>query len=119
MFQTQVELVCQTYLDAPDLYFQYNTYTVSTDEMSIQALQRIGGHDPDATRTASTDGVRIHAKRDDVSDRQLGCNAGSNDRANDSRDSHQHRFYVAHFSHRPDGPRSEFCVPGGSTEHPL
>jgi len=41
VFQTQVELVCQTYLHAADLYFQSQTYTVSTDEMSIQALERI------------------------------------------------------------------------------
>jgi hypothetical protein len=41
VFRAQVEFVCQTYLDAPDLYFQHNTYTVSTDEMSIQTLERI------------------------------------------------------------------------------
>jgi transposase len=42
VFQQQVETVCQTYLDAPDLYFQENTYTVSVDEMpGIQAVERI------------------------------------------------------------------------------
>ena len=42
VFEQQVQLVCQTYLQAPDLYFQENTYTVSVDEMpSIQALERI------------------------------------------------------------------------------
>ena len=42
VFQRQVETVCQTYLQAPDLYFQENTHTVSVDEMpGIQALQRI------------------------------------------------------------------------------
>jgi len=42
VFQQQVEVVCQTYLEAPDLYFQENTYTVSVDEMpGIQALERI------------------------------------------------------------------------------
>jgi hypothetical protein len=42
LFQTQVEAVCQTYLEAPELYFQCNTHTVCTDEMtSIQALERI------------------------------------------------------------------------------
>ena len=42
LFQTQVETVCQTYLEAPELYFQCNTHTVCTDEMtSIQALERI------------------------------------------------------------------------------
>ena len=41
VFQTQVEIVCQTYLKAPELYFQCHTHTVSTDEMtSIQALER-------------------------------------------------------------------------------
>jgi len=42
VFQQQVEIVCQTYLEAPDLYFQENTHTVSVDEMpGIQALERI------------------------------------------------------------------------------
>lgn len=42
LFAQQVQIVCQTYLEAPDLYFQENTHTVSVDEMpSIQALERI------------------------------------------------------------------------------
>jgi hypothetical protein len=42
VFQQQVETVCQTYLEAPDLYFQENTHTVSIDEMpGLQALERI------------------------------------------------------------------------------
>ncbi|MGB6043441.1 MAG: transposase [Pirellulales bacterium] len=42
VFQQQVENVCQTYLAAPDLYFQENTHTVSVDEMpGVQALERI------------------------------------------------------------------------------
>lgn len=42
VFEQQVQIVCQTYLEAPDLYFQENTYTVSVDEMpGIQALERI------------------------------------------------------------------------------
>ena len=42
IFQQQVETVCQTYLEAPALYFQENTHTVSVDEMpGVQALQRI------------------------------------------------------------------------------
>lgn len=41
-FDQQVQLVCQTYLEAPDLYFQAHTHTVSVDEMpGIQALERI------------------------------------------------------------------------------
>lgn len=41
VFEQQVQWVCQTYLEAPDLYFQYHTHTVSVDEMTgIQALQR-------------------------------------------------------------------------------
>jgi len=41
VFEQQVQTVCQTYLDAPGLYFQENTYTVSVDEMpGIQALER-------------------------------------------------------------------------------
>ena len=47
LFQQQVEIVCQTYLNAPDLYFQENTYTVSVDEMpGIQALERIAKEIP-------------------------------------------------------------------------
>lgn len=42
LFQRQVENVCQTYLEAPSLYFQENTRTVSIDEMpGLQALERI------------------------------------------------------------------------------
>jgi hypothetical protein len=42
VFQQQVETVCQTYLEAPALYFQENTHTVSVDEMpGVQALQRV------------------------------------------------------------------------------
>jgi len=42
VFAQQVETVCQTYLEAPDLYFQEHTHTVSVDEMpSLQALERI------------------------------------------------------------------------------
>jgi len=42
VFEQQVQLVCQTYLEAPELYFQANTHTVSVDEMpGIQALERI------------------------------------------------------------------------------
>lgn len=42
VFEQQVQTVCQTYLEAPDLYFQENTHTVSVDEMpGIQALERI------------------------------------------------------------------------------
>lgn len=42
VFQQQVETVCQTYLQAPQLYFQEHTHTVSVDEMpGIQALERI------------------------------------------------------------------------------
>lgn len=42
VFQQQVEHVCQTYLQAPQLYFQEHTHTVSVDEMpGIQALERI------------------------------------------------------------------------------
>lgn len=42
LFATQVQTVCQTYLDAPELYFQANTHTVSIDEMpGIQATERI------------------------------------------------------------------------------
>ena len=41
VFQQQVEIVCQTYLDAPALYYQENTRTVSVDEMTgVQALER-------------------------------------------------------------------------------
>ncbi len=42
VFQAQVEVVCQTWREAADLYFQANTHTVSVDEMrGLQALERI------------------------------------------------------------------------------
>jgi hypothetical protein len=41
-FDQQVHLVCQTYLEAPELYFKADTHTVSVDEMpGIQAIERI------------------------------------------------------------------------------
>lgn len=41
LFQQQAELVCQTYLDAPQLYHEFNTHTVCVDEMtSLQANER-------------------------------------------------------------------------------
>jgi transposase len=41
VFDKQVQTVCNTYLEAPELYFQYNTHTVSVDEMTgVQALER-------------------------------------------------------------------------------
>jgi transposase/transposase-like protein len=47
VFEHQVQIVCQTYLEAPDLYFQENTYTISVDEMpGIQALERIENEIP-------------------------------------------------------------------------
>jgi len=42
VFQTQVEVVCQAWQEARELYFQANTHTVSVDEMpGLQALERI------------------------------------------------------------------------------
>jgi len=41
VFQAQVEVVCQAWRDAPELYFPSNTHTVSVDEMpGLQALER-------------------------------------------------------------------------------
>jgi hypothetical protein len=41
-FATQVQFVCATYAAAPELYSQFHTHTISTDEMTgIQALGRI------------------------------------------------------------------------------
>ena len=62
-FEQQVQLVCQTYLEAPKLYFQAQTHTVSVDEMpGIQAIERIANKipmqpgNPDGLNT-STDGM--------------------------------------------------------------
>jgi DDE superfamily endonuclease len=47
IFDQPVELVCQTYLEAPGLYFQAHTHTVSVDEMpGIQAIERIANKIP-------------------------------------------------------------------------
>jgi len=41
LFEQQVQIVCQCYLEAPELYVQHNTHTVSVDEMTgVQALER-------------------------------------------------------------------------------
>jgi transposase len=41
-FVPQVQLVCTTYAEAPELYERFRTHTISTDEMTgIQALERI------------------------------------------------------------------------------
>jgi transposase len=41
LFKQQVHIVCNCYLQAPELYFQCNTHTVCVDEMTgIQALER-------------------------------------------------------------------------------
>lgn len=41
LFEQQIQVVCQCYLEAPELYFQCNTHTVSVDEMTgVQALER-------------------------------------------------------------------------------
>jgi transposase len=41
LFEQQVQAVCQCYLEAPELYTQHRTHTVSVDEMTgIQALER-------------------------------------------------------------------------------
>jgi transposase len=41
LFEQQVQVVCQCYLEAPELYFQHHTHTVSVDEMTgMQALER-------------------------------------------------------------------------------
>ena len=42
VFEQQVQTVCLTYREAPELYFQENTHTISEDEMpGAQALERI------------------------------------------------------------------------------
>jgi transposase len=41
MFQTQVQFVCQTYLDAPELYSKFHIHTVCVDEMTgLQANEK-------------------------------------------------------------------------------
>src|SRR5207244_3460616 len=46
-FIPQVQLVCATYAAAPQLYDQFHTHTISTDEMTgIQALERIAPTKP-------------------------------------------------------------------------
>ena len=73
-FDQQVQLVCQTYLEAPELYFQAHTHTVSVDEMpGIQAIERIANNDSDAARQTRTDRIRVPTAWDTLFDRQLGC----------------------------------------------
>src|SRR3954465_2223623 len=47
LFQAQVEMVCATYQDAPQLYHHHDTHTISVDEMTgIQALERVAATIP-------------------------------------------------------------------------
>jgi transposase len=47
LFAAQVQMVCACYHDAPALYFQHDTHTISVDEMTgIQALERIAATRP-------------------------------------------------------------------------
>jgi hypothetical protein len=47
VFQAQVEVVCQMWREAPELYFQANTHTISVDEMpELQALERVAATIP-------------------------------------------------------------------------
>src|SRR2546421_7428145 len=42
LFESQVQIVCACYHDAPQLYFHHDTHTICVDEMTgIQALERI------------------------------------------------------------------------------
>jgi transposase len=46
-FVVDVQTVCASYAAAPELYEQFHTHTISTDEMSgIQALERIAATEP-------------------------------------------------------------------------
>ncbi len=61
-FKRQVQNVCQTYLDAPGLYFHENIRTVSVDEMcGIQALERISPSIP--MRPGQPERVEFEYKR--------------------------------------------------------
>ncbi len=46
VFEQQVQIVCQTYLEAPNLYFQENTHTVSVDETVTYLLRRDAEFEP-------------------------------------------------------------------------
>jgi transposase len=47
VFEQQVEAVCRTYQDAPDLHTQRGVHTLSVDEMTgLQALERIAPDQP-------------------------------------------------------------------------
>jgi len=62
VFAQQVQMVCQTYLEAPELYFQENTHTVSVDEMpGIQALERIAETIP--MRSGQVERIEYEYKR--------------------------------------------------------
>ena len=71
LFEHQVQVVCQTYLDAPALCFQHHTHTVSVDEMTgIQASERNEHEgDPRVAWSAGADRIRIHPERDSMLDR--------------------------------------------------
>lgn len=72
VFQAQVETVCQTYLEAAKLYFQFNN-----PHGLDGRIDRCAGpgakcrNDPHAAGPAGTDRVRVHASRDGVPVREL------------------------------------------------
>ena len=120
LFEQQVQIVCQTYLDAPDLYFQENTHTVSVDEMpSIQALERIAKTIP--MQSGQPERIEYEYKRHGT-----WCLIGnwhvvlgSNNRTDHPRDTHRRRLCVAHSSHNPDRREGELGIRGGQFEYPL
>ena len=88
-FDQQVQLVCQTYLEAPELYFQANTHTVSVDEMpGIQAIERIAKTIPMQPGKPERIRIRIQTAWDTLFDRQLGCGQRPDDCSHDRYHAH-------------------------------
>lgn len=119
LFQQQVETVCGTYLEAPELYFQYNTHTVCVDEMTgIQALERNAKTIP--MKPGQPERIEFeHATWHVVLDRELARGVGADDRTNHSPDAHRRRFLLAHSRHGRHRLRRGMGVCGGQLEHAL
>ena len=107
-FQQQVEIVCQTYLDAPALYFQENTHTVSVDEMpGLQALEQVATAIP--MRAGQPERIEYEYKRHGTL-----CLIG-----NDPRDTHRRGLCLAYSPNGADRLRGRLGVCRRQSQRPL
>ncbi len=120
LFAHQVQVVCQCYLEAPQLYFQHHTHTISVDEMTgVQALERNAKTVPMKPGQPAQDRVRVHPSWHRVLDRELACRARTNDRAFGRCDADRGGFLWAYPADGGHGWGGRLGVCGQQSEHAL